>query len=1135
MVNSIRRPTPYRPVRPHVLPSSSASTSAQSPAPNAPSGPGSTRAHKPVPIRVPRPPRPQVSLHNNLGQRPQANGPSGMAAGVPKGPSRAEEANPRAFVKIEPRLNQSFPPALPSKMEWYPPRSLASSGSETFRPPPVRPLPPAARYAPSMTPRPSFGTDVRATPTGPRSTMPATVPPPPSQPRPAFKGDARTTPTGPRSGSTATIPAPPSGPSISKYKQEVKVEWKIPKLEPGLVSPPIPSFSAQHGPTLSSRPTEDRQVRSPESGPTIPSHSQLQRRESPSSSNPGPVSSVPTVTHHQTPPDDNIPHRPRSSIGRVPREPVQSSLQPELNLSVSSTSGQASDMNRPTEPGILQQNPSSMGRVPSVHTPPISHHVSPSPTPPPIPSTLAPSVAVKAVSGLASELSTPLSVPTVEIVDEDALDRLRLARLEAEAKALQERIRLRQEREANEARIRASSNIPGDGSKGTESKVRIGHVPVDAREFEIRRFLASMGSPILHLAHHALSNSYTATFRTFYEAANIIRVLSLEDFRPGYRLSLTPLDESTHRSPSLPLPPPPQPPSLPLSSTTNAQNSPQSPTGQPPTPVSLNPTLSHSETRVDRSSSSRSSSLNPLNFSILPLSPSVEPSVPLVSDIERRTPTKRREPMSDEVIDLTRFSSSSPSAASSSDRIYWEEDTKRDVSREKSDDKGIQKRRRTIGEDESVDDEELPPSEDDRQKRLKAPQKEPIKRTKENVQQQEKDKGKGKGKSREVPASSTIRNPYEGPSTGSAAGSRRPSTDGVSKKLELHVQTKTNLELRRPSSQRTRWIASGEGMWIHGFTKGVFNIFDRETRLSVGNPVQLSFPEGHIVENYIVAGQRVIVGHRHPKIEEFAPPSIRPVQISFIELPKDRINFRGQHSTGHISLSPHHALGLSALEALPSNALKAGDGPRTSAFITGGFDHYVRIWKLDEDRKSSSWAIHQGHSAGVNALAYNHYKKQILSGGADGRVLVWDANSTKLGSWELPKGGDPVTQLHLSTDPNLLTVEFRRAKPLYRVFDLRTDKTPVLSIEEAEETNAKGTTKFSRGFYNANQKFFAKGTNQGTVKLWDLRKLDRQTSPSNIVQLQPKGTEIRQIVFEDEGSVLLDLTKETLCVRRYSF
>lgn len=54
---------------------------------------------------------------------------------------------------------------------------------------------------------------------------------------------------------------------------------------------------------------------------------------------------------------------------------------------------------------------------------------------------------------------------------------------------------------------------------------------------------------------------------------------------------------------------------------------------------------------------------------------------------------------------------------------------------------------------------------------------------------------------------------------------------------------------------------------------------------AVGESLSLRFEEGELVEDYVIAGQRLILGHRHPKLN---PSSELPVQISYVDLPQDR-------------------------------------------------------------------------------------------------------------------------------------------------------------------------------------------------------------------------------------------------------
>lgn len=84
--------------------------------------------------------------------------------------------------------------------------------------------------------------------------------------------------------------------------------------------------------------------------------------------------------------------------------------------------------------------------------------------------------------------------------------------------------------------------------------------------------------------------------------------------------------------------------------------------------------------------------------------------------------------------------------------------------------------------------------------------------------------------------------------------------------------------------------------------------------------------------------------------------------------------------------NPHVAIGVSCLLGLPSSALGPSTPPSTSVFATGGHDHAVKLWKLeDSGGQNKIWPLHDQHTSRVDSLAWDDNKQWLYSGGADGR------------------------------------------------------------------------------------------------------------------------------------------------------
>lgn len=159
--------------------------------------------------------------------------------------------------------------------------------------------------------------------------------------------------------------------------------------------------------------------------------------------------------------------------------------------------------------------------------------------------------------------------------------------------------------------------------------------------------------------------------------------------------------------------------------------------------------------------------------------------------------------------------------------------------------------------------------------------------------------------------------------------------------------------------------------------------------------------------------------------------------------------------------NPHVAIGVSCLLGLPSSALGPSTPPSTSVFATGGHDHAVKLWKLeDAGGQNKIWPLHDQHTSRVDSLAWDDNKQWLYSGGADGRsefplsfscqncsktltlVVVFYLSCTvcgyHLGAAEISnfitprKSGGGIFHLHVSSShPDLLLAEVSSPDALF--------------------------------------------------------------------------------------------------------
>jgi hypothetical protein len=212
-----------------------------------------------------------------------------------------------------------------------------------------------------------------------------------------------------------------------------------------------------------------------------------------------------------------------------------------------------------------------------------------------------------------------------------------------------------------------------------------------------------------------------------------------------------------------------------------------------------------------------------------------------------------------------------------------------------------------------------------------------------------------------------------------------------------------------------------------------------------------------------------------------------------------------------------------------------GDGNRYM-FVSGGLDHKVILWTVplvsstlenQQTLPSSARILHRQHTSVVRSVAYEQERKWLLSGSTGGDLLVYDCNSSaqKLLKTARYSVGASIWHIHTNEQaPSSIAVEAEQTRDQVYVFDMRKQK-PIKRFGydiNLIEGKAVGQTRFEKGSYKGN--YFARGYADGTVRMWDMRMLQRNKQPYMVAKASNDA--IRHVMV-DEGKLRV-LTAGTL-------
>ncbi|KAK7061596.1 WD-repeats-region domain-containing protein [Favolaschia claudopus] len=159
-------------------------------------------------------------------------------------------------------------------------------------------------------------------------------------------------------------------------------------------------------------------------------------------------------------------------------------------------------------------------------------------------------------------------------------------------------------------------------------------------------------------------------------------------------------------------------------------------------------------------------------------------------------------------------------------------------------------------------------------------------------------------------------------------------------------------------------------------------------------------------------------------------------------------------------------------------------------FASGGYDHAVHIWTINQDFSSATPELTAiKHNSQVQSLlALMDTSHKLVSAGADCNVHFWDLSSERVVN--TLKTSNSAFHLHSTTSPFCTLLEVSNREQQFEVRDHRL--VPTLPVQRFGYLTVQTHGRFMKGrsssfFSNC----FASGDRGGNVRIWDLRKVER--------------------------------------------
>ncbi|KAJ7667819.1 WD40-repeat-containing domain protein [Mycena polygramma] len=166
-------------------------------------------------------------------------------------------------------------------------------------------------------------------------------------------------------------------------------------------------------------------------------------------------------------------------------------------------------------------------------------------------------------------------------------------------------------------------------------------------------------------------------------------------------------------------------------------------------------------------------------------------------------------------------------------------------------------------------------------------------------------------------------------------------------------------------------------------------------------------------------------------------------------------------------------------------------------FASGGYDHGVHLWTVKDDLSSASpETLNIKHNSQVQSLlAIHDTSSKLVSAGADCSVHVWDLSAERVA--HTLKTSNSVYHAHPTTSPFCTLLEIAHRELQFEVRDHRV--VPTIPVQRFGYTTLQVHGRFMKGesavLYDSKRSSlsncFASGDRGGSVRLWDLRNVDK--------------------------------------------
>ncbi|KAH7903810.1 WD40-repeat-containing domain protein, partial [Hygrophoropsis aurantiaca] len=173
--------------------------------------------------------------------------------------------------------------------------------------------------------------------------------------------------------------------------------------------------------------------------------------------------------------------------------------------------------------------------------------------------------------------------------------------------------------------------------------------------------------------------------------------------------------------------------------------------------------------------------------------------------------------------------------------------------------------------------------------------------------------------------------------------------------------------------------------------------------------------------------------------------------------------------------SPGKKGGASALTAMMQDLM----------FASGGYDHSVHLWTFSEDLSNASPVLLAiKHTAVIHSLlSIRDTSRKLISAGADCNVQLWDLSAERA-THKIRMSNIPY-HVHGTTSPFCTLLEVAHCDSQFEIRDHRM--VPEYPVQRFGYDTPEPHGRYPKG--DSWDHFFASGSRNGEVRLWDLRNL----------------------------------------------